>query len=151
MYNRSPVNSGLHKFNLMKPLQHMNNIEKGRLLTGLFPESLPEILKAIQDGYENLTQNEQSLRHSWNSTLHSFDYWYALAAYTAEIAAQHENDSVAGSYILCEKLFSGSTALYVIDCIAKQAAEMPAAPQHCPYKLAVCLLFDSTLCIDIQP
>lgn len=151
MYNRSPANAGLHKSNRMKPLQHMNNIEKGRLLIGLFPERLPEILRALQDRQQNLIRNEQNLRPLWNSTLHSFDYWCALAAHAAEMASQHENDTATGSYTVCEKLFAGSTALYVIDCITTQAGAMPAAPENNAYKLAVCMLFDSSLCIDIQP
>lgn len=129
----------------------MNHIEKGRLLTGLFPERLTDMLRAVRQGYENLKRNKKTLRPSWNNSFHSFDYWYALAANAAEAAAQYESGSIKGTQLLSEKLFTGCTAYYSIDCIAKHAQTLPETPENTAYKTGVRLLFESDAHIDINP
>ena len=120
----------------------MNNIEKGRLLAGLFPERLPEILRAVQDGYTNLTRNEQALRPLWDNSLLRFDLWYSLAAAAAETACSYGSSPAKSTQQLTEKIFAGHTALYTIDCIARQADTLPDVPENAPYKAAVRMLFD---------
>ena len=126
----------------MKPLQYMNNIEKGRLLAGLFPERLPEILRAVQDGYTNLTLNEQALRPLWDNSLFRFDLWYRLATDAAETACSYGSSPAKGTQELTEKIFTGHTALYTIDCIARYADTLPDVPENTAYKAAVRMLFD---------
>lgn len=147
MYNRSPAR-GCTNTMLMKPLQHMNNIEKGRLLVGLFPERLPEILRAVQDGYKDLTRNEQTLRHLWDGSLFRFDLWYSLAASAADTAARL--GGIKGTQQLTEKLFAGHTAAYTIDCIAKQAYALPDLAENAAYRAAVRMLFDYYNAIPCQ-
>lgn len=126
----------------MKPLQYMNNIEKGRLLTGLFPERLPEILRAIEEGYTDLTRNEKTLRPLWNNSLFRFDLWYRLATDATETAACFGNYPAKGTQQLTEKIFAGHTALYTIDCIARHADTLPDVPENASYKAAVRMLFE---------
>ena len=126
----------------MKPLQFLNNIEKGRLLAGLFPERLPEILRAIQDGCTDLTRNELTLRPLWDNSLFRFDLWYRLAAGAAEAACCFSSSPPKGTQQLTEKIFSGHTALYTIDCIARHADTLPDVPENASYKAAVRMLFD---------
>lgn len=120
----------------------MNNIEKGRLLAGLFPERLPEILKALQDGYADLTQNEQNLRPLWDNSLFRFDLWYRLAAGAAETAACFSSSPVKGTQQLTEKIFAGHTAVYTIDCITRQADTLHDVPENAAYKAAIMMLFE---------
>ncbi|WP_143056003.1 hypothetical protein [Flavobacterium sp. fv08] len=132
----------------MKPLQNMNNIEKGRLFLGLFPERLPEMLRSVQDGYKDLTLNEQALRPLWDGSLFRFDLWYSLAASAADTAARF--GSTTGTQQLTEKLFAGHTAAYTIDCISRQAHALPDLAENTAYKAAVKMLFGCYTAIPCQ-
>lgn len=107
----------------------MNNIEKGRLLVSLFPERLPEMLGAIENQFENLAQNEQTLRPIWERQ-HSFDFWYSLATTAAEEAIQYSGSPAQSTQLLTEKLFTGAGAHYSIDCITRQATALHDVPQN---------------------
>ena len=60
--------AGCIKNKIMKPLQSMNNVEKGKLLATLFPEQLKGILDSLTEGYNFLTENEEALRSTWAMT-----------------------------------------------------------------------------------
>lgn len=128
----------------------MNNIEKGRLLAGLFPERLPDILQAVQDGYADLTQNEQTLRTLWDNSLFRFDIWYRLAAGAADTVNCFGGSPAKSTLQLTEKLFAGHTAVYTIDCLARQAYALPDVSENTTYKAAVRMLFDHYIAAPLQ-
>lgn len=126
----------------MKPLQIMNNIDKGKLLAVLFPEQLGNILERLTASYRFLSDNEDSLRASWDNSLLPFDFWYRQAAEVAAAVAQHGKVLSKSSNQFAEHLFNGYHAIYTIDCIVKQAEALPPLPDNIRYGLAVRLLFD---------
>lgn len=123
---------------LMKPLQYMTNTEKAKLLAILFPEQLPEILKALQQGYDHLTQNEDSLRPHWDNSFYSYDFWYGLATGVANLTQQYGEALAKSSTLFAEKLFAGCNASYTIDCLLRQAKDN----ENPKYRQAVALLFE---------
>lgn len=120
----------------------MNNTEKGKLLAALFPEQIAGILERLIATYAFLTDNEETLRNSWDNTLLPFDFWYRQAAKVAEKAKRHSKTLSKNSSVFAEQLFSGYNAVYTIDCIAKGAASLPPLPENVRYGLCVRLLFD---------
>lgn len=126
----------------MKPLQSMNNVEKGKLLAALFPEQLKGILDSLTEGYDFLTQNEEALRSTWGNDLLNFDFWYRQAAEVANTVKRHSRALTKSSSLFADQLFDGYNAIYTIDCIVKQAASLPPLPENKRYGLAVQLLFN---------
>lgn len=126
----------------MKPLQNMNNVEKGKLLATLFPEQLKGILDSLTGGYNFLTENEEALRSTWGNELLTFDFWYRQAAEVADTVKRHNRALTNSSSLFADQLFDGYHALFTIDCIVKQAASLPPLPENKRYELAVQLLFN---------
>lgn len=120
----------------------MNNKEKGKLLTALFPEQVAGILDSLTASYKFLTDNEETLRATWDNGMLSFDFWYRQAHEVADTVGRHRKTLSRNSSVFAEQLFSGYHALYTIDCIVKQAAALPPLPENIRYGLAVRLLFD---------
>ncbi|MFP9097726.1 hypothetical protein ACLI09_01625 [Flavobacterium sp. RHBU_24] len=126
----------------MKPLQNMNNVEKGKLLATLFPEQLKGILNSLTEAYNFLTENEEALRSTWGNDLLTFDFWYRQAAEVADIIKRHSRALTKSSTLFADQLFDGYHAIFTIDCIVKQAASLPSLPENKRYGLAIQLLFN---------
>ena len=120
----------------------MNNREKGKLLAALFPEQVQGILDSLATSYKFLTDNEDTLRSTWDNGMLPFDFWYRQAAEVAAVASRHGKPLAKSSSLFAEQLFSGYHALYTIDCIVKQAAALPPLPENVRYGFCVKLLFD---------
>jgi hypothetical protein len=120
----------------------MNNTDKGKLLAVLFPEQVAGILQSLTDTFAFLTDNEQSLRSSWDNGLLPFDFWLAQAAEVADTIGRHKKTLGRNSSVFAQQLFGGYHALYTIDCITKQAAALPPVAGNTRYGLYVRVLFD---------
>ena len=120
----------------------MNNKEKGKLVAALFPEQVAGILESLTAAYKFLTDNEDTLRTTWDNGMLPFDFWYRQAAEVAAVVQRHSKPLAKSSSLFSEQLFSGYHALFTIDCIVKHAASMPPLPENIRYGLCVRLLFD---------
>jgi hypothetical protein len=125
----------------MTPLKNMNNVEKGKLLAGLFPDKVQGILEEIHKGYDYMAANEQSLRTEWANSLFPFEFWYRVAGNVATAAKQYGKKLSKRNSLFADQLFDHYNALYTIDCIVKQSEALPELPENDTYKLAVRLLF----------
>lgn len=142
MYNRSPALRGCTKLIAMKPLQSMNNVDKGKLLATLFPEQVQGILDSLTAAHAFLNENEETLRSTWENTLLPFDFWLRLAQQAKEIINNYGQKLAKSTSLFSDQLFDGYIAIFTIDCIAKQAAALPPLPENNRYGLAVQLLFN---------
>lgn len=122
----------------MKALHSLNNVEKGKLLAGLFPEELQGILNSLQQAYEYLTQHEDSIRSQWDNGFIQFTFWYRVAGNVAQALDRQGNSLSKSSSLFAEALFDGHNALFTIDCILKQAKDN----ENPKYRQAVALLFE---------
>jgi hypothetical protein len=126
----------------MKPLQSMNNVDKGKLLATLFPEQVQGILDSLTEAHAFLNNNEETLRNSWENSLITFDFWMQLAEQSHGIISNYGQKLSKSTSLFSDQLFDGYIAILTIDCIAKQAAALPPLPENRRYGLAVQLLFD---------
>ena len=122
----------------MKPLQNLNNVEKGKLLAALFPEQVQGILDSLQQACQFLTDNEDAIRSSWDNTFVPFEFWYRVAGNVADAIIRNGKSLTKSSSLFADHLFDGHNALFTIDCIIKQAKHN----ENLKYRQAVALLFE---------
>ncbi|WP_159798906.1 hypothetical protein [Flavobacterium sp. MK4S-17] len=126
----------------MKPLQSMNNVDKGKLLATLFPEQVQGILDSLTAAHSFLNENEETLRSTWENTLLPLDFWLQLAEQAREIINHYGQKLAKSTSLFSDQLFDGYIAIFTIDCIVKHAASVPPLPENSRYRLAVQLLFN---------
>ncbi len=122
----------------MKPLQNLNNVEKGKLLASLFPAELQGILDSLQQACQYLTDNEQAIHEVWDNGFFPFTFWQRIAANIAEALRKYDSRLTKSSNLFADQLFDGYNALFTIDCIIKQAKHS----ENTKYRQAVALLFE---------
>lgn len=122
----------------MKPLQNLNNVEKGKLLASLFPEQVQGILESLQQACQYLTDNEDAIRGSWDNGFIPFEFWYRVAGNVADAIVRNGKSLTKSSSLFADHLFDGHNALFTIDCIVKQAKHNESKK----YRQAIALLFE---------
>jgi len=122
----------------MKPLQNLNNVEKGKLLATLFPEQVQGILESLQQTYQYMTDNEEAIRSSWDNGFIPFEFWYRVATNVADAIRRNGKSLTKSSSLFADHLFDGHNALFTIDCIVKQVKHN----ENTKYRQAVTLLFE---------
>jgi hypothetical protein len=122
----------------MKPLQNLNNVEKGKLLAGLFPYELQGILDSLQRACQYLTDNEEGIHEGWDNGFFPFAFWQRIAANVEEVLRKYDNRLTKSSSLFADQLFDSYNALFTIDCIIKQAKHS----ENPKYRQAVALLFE---------
>lgn len=122
----------------MKPLQNLNNVEKGKLLAALFPEQVQGILESLQQACQYLTDNEDAIRSSWDNGFIPFEFWYRVAGNVADAIVRNGKSLTKSSSLFADHLFDGHNALFTIDCIVKQAKHNESKK----YRQAIALLFE---------
>ena len=122
----------------MKPLQNLNNVEKGKLLAALFPEQVQGILESVQQAWQYLTDNEDAIRSEWDNGFITFEFWYRVAGNVADAIVRNGKSLTKSSSLFADHLFDGHNALFTIDCVVKQAKHS----ENLKYRQAVALLFE---------
>jgi hypothetical protein len=122
----------------MKPLQNLNNVEKGKLLAALFPEQMQGILESLQQACQYLTDNEEEIRSTWDNGFIPFEFWYRVAGNVADAIVRNGKGIAKSSSLFADHLFDGHNALFTIDCIIRQAKHN----DNDKYRQAVALLFE---------
>ena len=122
----------------MKTLQHRNNVEKARLLAGLFPEELPGILTDIRKRVGYLQEHREDLRKSWDNGMLTFAFWDDLAQRVEGAMEKYQSRLLERPRLFADQ-FDGYNALFTTDCIVKYAE---AGNGSKPFRLAVEMLFD---------
>lgn len=122
----------------MKALDKLNNVEKGRLLAGGFPDLLPELVATIKGVQQYLTTHETEVREGWDNGFFNVDFWLRLSADVGKIIAQYGKKLEKHPKLFAEELFDGYNALFTIDCIDKYKF----AVHNVKFVQAVRLLFD---------
>lgn len=138
--DKDPNHQTTLKTNKMKPLNKMNNVEKGRLLADLFPEQLENICNALAQQAEYFLKNEEHLKKTWVQTLITEGFWFELVRNAEKRAEKYGTKLHKNHRWFADQLFDGYDAVFTIYCLVEYASKA-----ECDYKLryAIYMLFSS--------
>lgn len=104
----------------MKPLNKLNNLEKGKLLAALFPDEIKGMLNTISAIYKMLTENREQVEKDWDNGFMTAGQWYRLAEMCNE-ALTINRDKPYSTGRFAQEFFDGYIAIFTIDCVMKYA------------------------------
>jgi len=125
----------------MKALNKMDNLDRGTLLSGLFPEELQNIQKAIEKQCDYFLKNETAFRAGWHQKgFFTAGFWYSLVKHAYEEIKRNEGKLSKRPRWFADHFFDGHNSLFAIHCLVEYASD-----RHCNTKLkqAIHLLFGS--------
>lgn len=103
----------------MKPLEKMNNIEKGKFLADLFPEELPNIILFIQQEIAHFSINEADIKRHWTASLVTDGFWLQLVRNIEKAITQSGDRLHRNHRWFADQLFDGYNALFTIYCLVE--------------------------------
>lgn len=106
----------------MKPLERMNNVEKGKMLADLLPEELPNITLFISKEIERFLKNEDHNKSIWKGTLITANFWYSLVRNVEKAIKQCGSKLHKNHRWFADQLFDGYNALFTIHCLIEYAS-----------------------------
>ena len=123
----------------MKPLEQLNNVERAKLLHGLFPSEIPAFLKYVTGMSMTIDEEQETLKTKWENQLFAFDFWLTLARQTDRKITQYGIKLEKSSGLFADQLFDGYSALYLSHCLCQYTKERKHPNQK--FASAVELLF----------
>ena len=85
----------------------MNNVERGYLLAGLFPEELPGIIQDIHNRVAYLQEHKDDIRKTWDNGLITFDFWHDLAKRVLQPIEKYESKLLEKQRLFADQLSTG--------------------------------------------
>lgn len=125
----------------MKPLESLNNAEKGKLLHSLFPAEIAGVLQFVSGTSQTIKEEQEKLRNNWgDSQLFTFDFWLTLVQQAEKIIKQYGSKLEKSSSLFADQLFDGYGAVYMVHCLILYTS----VRQHTnpKFTLAIDLLFN---------
>ncbi|MBT2559865.1 hypothetical protein J7E50_18250 [Pedobacter sp. ISL-68] len=113
----------------MKPLEKMNNVEKGKFLADLLPEELPNITPFIEQEIQRFLKNEDHNKSIWKGTLITADFWYSLVRNVEKAIKQYGSRLHKNHRWFADQLFDGYNALFTINCLVEYASKVECNPK----------------------
>lgn len=105
----------------MKKYDQLNNVEKGKLLFDLFPESIPEAIKFIQAIANIICNDPQELKNNWENSFFTVEFWHGLATDTKRRIEKNGNTLHTSGRRFADQLFDGYNALFTVHCLQQYA------------------------------
>ena len=96
----------------MKPLESLSNVEKGKLLHGLFPQEIPPFLEFAEKLCDTIREDEANQKAQWKNGLISFDFWISLITQTQRKIEQYGIRLHQSSKLFSDQLFDGHLAMF---------------------------------------
>lgn len=124
----------------MKPLEHLINVEKARLLHELFPQEIPALLEYTNNMCLTILEDEQLTRNVWENGLLTVEAWLSFVEEVRSKIDKYGKRLHTHSRLFADQLFDGYTALYMVHCLTLYTT----ARKHSNHKfvLAIDLLFN---------
>jgi hypothetical protein len=123
----------------MKPLNTLNNSEKGRLLADLFPSEIVLFLDDLKAFCTDFRECREYYASNWNAAIVPIEYWQHLAAETEALLNRHIIGMRRSSKVFSDQLYFSDTAIFVNDRIIKYAERKS---QNDKFKIAITLFYN---------
>ncbi|MCH5599495.1 hypothetical protein [Niabella ginsengisoli] len=106
----------------MKELSKMDNLDKGKLLVGLFPKELENLLQCIEKQCKYFLQQEQAFRKGWTQGgFFTADFWYMLVREADKSVSEFQSELNKRSNRFTDQFFDGYNALFTLYCFIEYA------------------------------
>lgn len=127
------------KINTMKALNKMDNLDRGTLLSKLFPEELQNIQNAIEKQCAYFLQNEAAFRDGWyQKGFFTAEFWYRLVENAYKAIEKNDRQLWKRPHWFIDQFFDGYNSLFTICCLIEYASCEDCNPE---LKQAIHLLF----------
>lgn len=137
------------KYTYMKALNKMDNLDKGTLLSKLFPEALQGIQNAIEKQCGYFLQNETAFREGWHQKgFFTAEFWYRLVENAHKTIEKNDRQLWKRPNWFADHFFDGHNSLFTVHCLIEYADS-----EDCNLDLtqAIHLLFGSEKLLKIIP
>jgi len=102
----------------MKPLESLNNVDKAKLLHGLFPAEIPDLLQFVSGMSLTINEEQDRQRSSWGENqLFGFDFWLTLTQQAERTIKKYGKGLEKSSSLFADQLFDGYNAVYMVHCL----------------------------------
>ena len=101
----------------MKPLNKMNNVEKGKLLFELFPEEMPLLIAFIKEFTQSIVNDPAKLKVKPIDQIHTTEFWQGLVDNAKVKLDLYGNKLAKRSRLFIDQLFDGCNSLYACYCL----------------------------------
>lgn len=122
----------------MKAIEQMFNVEKGKLLAGLFPQEIPNITLFIEQETVRFLSNEELIKSQWKQGLVTSNLWFDLVRNVEKAVKKYGTRFRKNHNLFRDQLFDGYDALFTINCLIEYSLTEDC---HHRLKLAIHLLF----------
>jgi hypothetical protein len=122
----------------MKPLNKMDNVDRGRLLADLLPLELSKIIQYIETEAQQMSEHEQFIRTHWAEGLCTADFWFSLVQNVDRKIKKCGSRLHTKHGWFADQLFDGYDALFTLYCLQEFATKTECSEQ---LTLAIHLIF----------
>lgn len=124
----------------MKPLEHLTNIDKARLLHELFPHEMPALLTFTYNMCLTLLEDKAAVGSQWTGGPLTGDAWLSFIREVKDLIDKYDKRLQTRSELFADHLFEGFIALYMVHCLTLYTTVQKHPNQK--FVLAVNLLFN---------
>lgn len=127
------------QFFIMQTLDHLNNVQRAKLLFELLPADIPAFVDFTKSLAQRVKENPDALREKWQTPLLNIEMWVRLARAVHEAIEKYGIKLSKSGRLFSDQLFDGYTALFSVHCLQQfvEHAEL----KEPRFKTAVALLF----------
>ncbi|MFT3948200.1 MAG: hypothetical protein QM763_14615 [Agriterribacter sp.] len=123
----------------MKTLDHLNNVERAKLLFDLLPADIPAYIDFAKSLAKRIKENPDALRENWQMPLLNVEMWIRLAHAVHEAIETYGSKLSKSGRLFSDQLFDGYPALFSVHCL-QQFVQYSELKEY-RFKIAVELFF----------
>ncbi len=123
----------------MKPLNKMNNVEKGKLLFELFPEEMPSLIAFMKEFTLSIINDPGKMKAKAIDQIHTTEFWQGLTDNAKRKLDLYGNKLAKRSPLFSDQLFDGYNSIYAVYCLHEYIRSQNYTNRK--FRLGVLLLF----------